>query len=212
MIHLPFPRMCPCGVVHRPRRGEPSFEALLRRRPYFGAVTATWTSPAPGGALDFSAGQLVGEAEMDALTSNWYFQFGSTGNSPWTAWTPTFTQGSAISISVNWASYAKIGKVALVQGNFNILSAGTGGNAMTVGALPSSVIPPLRTGSFVMQGGGLFVDASASNQVSHMAAVLPTSTQIAFYVQAQTAQFGINPSFACANGDALSFFVLFEVA
>lgn len=175
-------------------------------------VSATWTNPGPGGALDFAAGQLIQETHMDAISSNFFYQFGSTGNGPWTAWTPTMTQSVGVAVSVNYAEYAKVGKIAIVQMYVNITGTGSAGSGIIIGAVPSSVIPPRRTGSFVFQGSAVFIDSSDANRRYHLGIVVPNSTEMHFINNNQTGNFGAAPSLAAASGDALSLFAMWEIA
>jgi hypothetical protein len=204
MIHLPAPRLCPCGVVHRPRQGMPAFESLLARRPYFGTVTNAWTNPSEGGPIDRDTGQTLRESDWDAVLGNLLYLGGTSG--VFGSFTPTLTQGAALTLTSVVGRYFQIGKLVIATVNFTINSAGTAGNQMIIGSLP---VAALTRG---VPGNGIFIDASAS--AYSITSIWASSTSASLMATTSTAAspFGAAPAVTAAAGDQVNMTFIYEAA
>jgi hypothetical protein len=126
----------------------------------------------------------------------------------WTDWTPTLSQNGARTLTVQYARYIKLGRIAHVQIMVTCTNAGTAGNAIIIGALPGA-ISPLQTGSSRHCGSALTVIGGSHRNV----AVVPvSSTTLQFMGYGVTNYLGIDPSVALANGDTIACTLMYETA
>jgi hypothetical protein len=125
----------------------------------------------------------------------------------WTSYTPTVTQSATITKTINFAKYARVNKLVIVQVMVTATSAGTAGNAITL-SLP---IASVNANTFAIMGAGMVYDLSASTAYLGMPVI--DGGVIKFWNNASAGNFlGATPSFAIANGDFLSFTIAIEVA
>lgn len=124
----------------------------------------------------------------------------------WGTWTPTMTQGVALTVSVLYARYSVIGKTLIAQARLTVGSAGTAGQGITVGGLPIA-----RTNSYGVNSGivgtyhyytgtqyfvGAQVDGAATNIVG---------------ISDAAGVFGTSPAITAASGHACIVFVVYEI-
>lgn len=76
---------------------------------------------------------------------------------PWTAFTPTLTQGVAVGVTVNRARYRTLGKTAHLEVQLTVTGAGTAANPVIV-SVPSSLavahVVGMLVGNFVLLDNG----------------------------------------------------------
>jgi hypothetical protein len=129
-------------------------------------------------------------------------------NTMWISYTPTITQGSAVTKTVTYAKYRIEGSVCHAQVSVSITGAGGGGSVIQV-TLPinSSTGVYRNVGSATIYRsavttylvGGAFFDSVGASYV-------------VFAVNTSTTNFaGGSPSFALANNDAIVFNISYEI-
>lgn len=69
--------------------------------------------------------------------SDWTTVF-PTNTDAWPTYTPTLTQGVAVTFTTEYCGYMKIGRLAIVDMSLSVTSAGTAANAVAVG-FPAAV-------------------------------------------------------------------------
>ena len=122
----------------------------------------------------------------------------------WTSFTPTLTQSGAVTKTVTYAKYTQINKLCICNVRLEVTGAGTTNNAITIG-LPLTC----STSANVRIGIGTFYDGSTT--ITYNGAVQVTSTTTAAILPDATNNFaGITPNVALANGDNLSFSIMYE--
>ena len=129
----------------------------------------------------------------------------------WINWTPTITQSVSVTATINQARYTIIGNTVHVYAEVTATSAGTAGNAITIGGFPSVITPftfyvadisPLGTASVLDQGVGTY------------AGMLVALSDTAWHLwsPATNNNIGANPSFALANTDIIVWNATYELA
>jgi hypothetical protein len=127
---------------------------------------------------------------------------------PWQTYTPTVTQGVAVSKTLAWARYRRRGRTCEVQVQMTTTSAGTSANVIFV-SLP--VAPDFTGSSQVFPVGVGHLQDTGTHQFM-MTACLHTSQVIFVRNDITPANYvGADPSFALANTDLLSFNAAYEV-
>lgn len=122
-------------------------------------------------------------------------------------WTPTVTQGGAVSVTVTEAKYAVIGKVCHLYARVVTTATGTAGNAILIGGLPAGATPAIPDGS---DAGGGFLNRGAT----YHAGRLYYATGSGFYIMAegQSGGLGASPSFGLGIGDVIRLNATYRVA
>jgi hypothetical protein len=165
--------------------------------------TCTVTASSPLALSPWSGGTLYFTSASSAVF------FSTGGGEAWTSYTPTVTQGVAITKTINYAKYALINKVLAVHVMMTCTSAGTGSSIVTV----STPIAATNTDSpyFGCNGVATFYDASAAKP--YVMGLHSSSTSFAFVdITAGGNYFGAIPAVTIANGDVISFMAVYEVA
>lgn len=126
----------------------------------------------------------------------------------WTAFTPTLSQNGARTLTVQYARYLKLGRIAHVQIMVTATNAGTAANAIIIGAIPAA-IAPLQTGTSRHCGTALTVVGGTHRIVS---CVPVLSTTIQFMGYGVSNYLGVDPSVALANGDTMACTLMYETA
>jgi len=143
----------------------------------------------------FVAGSVLTAAELNGI------------GEAWTSYTPTVTQGVAITKTITYAKYARVNKTVIVSVSLALTSAGTASSILTV-SLP---LTSLNTSSFTTVGQAFFYDASAATPYPLVSAA--ASTSVAFWSTTAGGNFfGAIPAVTVANGDFIGFTVAYEVA
>lgn len=202
MIHLPYPRACPCGVVHRAQRGDAAFEALLAQRPYFATVTSAWTNP---NSLDRTTGQSLRQTDWEGALGNLLYLFGTTGAA--VTFTPTLTQSVSVSTSTASGHYVRLGKLVLAQISLVASSAGTAANGIVIGGLPVN-----QSNDGFPHALGYFSRGGPPGTLNYvLVASFATSTTMSLISgAAATGAFGVNPAVTLASGDVIGLTVFYE--
>lgn len=125
----------------------------------------------------------------------------------WRDWTPTITQSGSVSITINYARYALLGKTAIVQMNVEATAAGTTGNAIVIGGQPTNIQPAQLGGVFSVIGHGL-VENGTTRYVGVVYAV--SATEWRMWKSGDAGNSPIGTTFALASGDEISMFGVFE--
>lgn len=135
---------------------------------------------------------------------------GTGGFGVWTAFVPTMSQVGAVTVTVNSARYAVVGKTAYVSMLLTTTSGGTGGNGVAVAGLPGAVAPQLTNalamiGNFTYSRGGTFYTGTVN---------AASSTTLGFLcsVGGATNVFGVTPNITVTAGDIIGIQAVYEIA
>ena len=127
----------------------------------------------------------------------------------WTAYTPTWTQGVAISKTVNYARYVQIGKLVVVQVQMTATSGGTAGQGFSV----STPVNQNNVSNASVCGVASYVDVTPGFATYVLSAVAGGAGSIQFYHDTSAANiFGIVPGVTVTSGEILSFQLSYEAA
>ena len=134
------------------------------------------------------------------------------GSTAWTAFTPTCFQGASNpTLTVDYARYCVLGKVAFVEFSVQFTSAGSAGNTIDMSGWPSA-INIKNPGSLgrKMVGTGWYLDAGTAEYpgIVHGA----SGSALRLVALSTSGQVGNNPNLAVANTDTLSMSACWEIA
>lgn len=136
---------------------------------------------------------------------------GTSGANPsWSTistWAPTITQSSAITITVSYANYVVVGRIAHAEAKITIDSAGSASTGIVVGGFPAAIAPRYTTGD-ALCGAGDYNDAGTRYVLGLVAT---SSSMMQPFSNAGTTWFGTNPAVTVATGDVLSINLRYEV-
>jgi hypothetical protein len=129
-----------------------------------------------------------------------------------TSWTPQIDQGATTNIAktVNYARYLKIGRFVLASAHMSITGTGTTNNAVIV-TLPSGA--NIASTAIIALGSGRVVDQSVADY--QVIAIRQSATSIVFVNAAGNTAggvVGINPNFALASPDVITFTIMYEAS
>lgn len=153
-------------------------------------------------------GQMIYETDTDLcyIYNGGWVRFGAGGG--WTTYTPTLTQSGAVTKTVTYAKYEKVGRMVTVNVRLDVTGAGSANNAVTVS------LPFTAATSAIDIGVGRIVDASAAQGFTGTAYLASTSTvylndttQAAAVALGQT---GAAFSAALASGDSITCSFTYE--
>jgi len=122
----------------------------------------------------------------------------------WITWTPTVTQGVAITIAITYARYIIKDQTVTMMAQIELQSAGTPGAAVVVAGIPS-IAAPANLGTI---GTALVVDSGVQNY--HGLVWAQTINDFRIITNGGTGFFGVNPAYTIANGDRLEFVATYE--
>lgn len=125
----------------------------------------------------------------------------------WIDFVPTAAQGAALTVTVTYARYKRIGKTLLVQLRLAFGSAGTAGSALGVTGMPATVAPA-RSGDLRICGTAVFHDNGTAYYV--LGVEWNSPTVLNFYGYNATGYFGADPAVTVASGDALALELAYE--
>ncbi len=156
-------------------------------------------------------GQVIYETDTDLcyIYNGGWVRFGAGGG--WTSYTPTLTQSSAVTKTVTYAKYEKIGRQVILNVNLSITGTGSANNTVTV-SLPFTA----AVGGNLPVGGGFLFDVSAALNYPNIAVLNSTTT--AAFIDAATphalyqGQTGADFAAALAAGDGIDFFAVYEAS
>lgn len=159
-----------------------------------------WTTP----KTDFDPGDILLSSEMNDIGNNLtelapFF-------SAWTSYTPTLTQSSAVTKTVDYASYLQIGQLVIASLRLSVTGAGTGGNSVTVG------LPVTAASTLIYVGSGAVFDSSTSTNYVGTWLSLTTTTAILVGDWSGQNAWGSTPSIALASGDSIRGYLMYEAA
>jgi hypothetical protein len=123
-------------------------------------------------------------------------------------WTPTVTQGVAVTVTVSFARYTRLGQRALVTAGLSVTSAGTVGNAIKIGGQPA-VLQPVHVTSTPAIGAGYVLDAGTAWYQGTLVVYGASDWRLQAHGLGDVV--GVTPNFALANGDLISFACAYEV-
>lgn len=146
----------------------------------------------------------TGAAWVEAYTPN------SSIFGAWTAWTPTLTQGVAVTHTAT-ARYAALGKIAHVFAFFQITSSGTSGARIEIGGVPAAIQPKYPSSALLNMSGGAAVYPGSGNVRTGLVAAYSAST-LSFMVDNAGANWmGVTPSLQLISGGTIALFTQWEI-
>jgi hypothetical protein len=137
-----------------------------------------------------TSGQVLTAATLDTI------------GAAWVDYTPTLTQGVAVTKTVSYARYCQVQKLIMVEMFLICTSAGTPATGVRVG-LP---ITAKNTGQLL--GSGLIYDASTNTMYNTLPYGFDQNTA-AFYYQTGS-EFGVSPAVTLANTDQIRLKFTYE--
>jgi hypothetical protein len=151
-------------------------------------------------------GQMIYETDTDLLYvyNGGWVRFGAGGG--WTSYTPTLTQSSAVTKTITYAKYEKIGRQDTVNVALSATGTGVANNSVTV------TMPFTIAGGTVI-GSGYIFDASGVIIYPCITEAAGTTVQFvdaAAAVGVRQGQTGASFSVALATGDIVSFCASYE--
>ncbi len=153
-------------------------------------------------------GQMIYETDTDLcyIYNGGWVRFGAGGG--WTSYTPTLTQSSAVTKTVTYAKYEKIGRLVICQVLLNVTGTGAANNSVTIS------LPFTAASSNIDTGSGHIFDSSAGTNNPGIAFTSSTTTVALVDATAATgATLGVTGavfSAALASGDAVLFNIMYE--
>lgn len=155
------------------------------------------------------AGDVLTAAQLNAqLRDNLLAAF-PLGVDAWTAYTPTLTQLGAVTKTVTYAKYQRVGRIIIAQVQLAITGAGTAANAVSL-SLP---VTAAAAGSMIV-GVGQIYDASVNAGFKGLAYLNTTTTCLLAPTNTTTAGALGGDTFtaALASGDSYSVSLTYEAA
>lgn len=163
-----------------------------------------WSTP-----KTWTAGELVDVAEMNQEVRDNLNAIVPNGPGAWTAYTPTLTQSGAVTKTVTYARYMRLGRLIVVQGLLAVTGSGSASNAVVVG-LP---VAAAQAGNMNCGTGFIFDTSAVAGYAGH--AILTSTTSIQFRPSTVTATGVLGATTftdALASGDTIDFSVSYEAA
>lgn len=157
-------------------------------------------------AVDVSDTTMAASGTDKKITADEFRNFISPG---WTAYTPTLTQSGTVTKTVTVARYLQIGKLVIVYVRLDVTGAGTTNNTITVST------PATGVSTGYICGSGEVIDASGATVTYPAMVYTNTTTTFSFGRTDQSAfvsRIGVDPNFALASGDVITFTATYEAA
>jgi hypothetical protein len=131
--------------------------------------------------------------------------------SPYTTvgFTPTLTQGGAVSHTVLDARYRIYGKLCHAMVRLRATGAGTAATLIEIGSWPAVIQP--RAAASTIPVGTVHINRVAGVWVFG-SAIFPTTSAVRGVIQNGANWIGADPSFALANGDTVAVNLIYEIA
>ena len=151
-------------------------------------------------ATQYTAGLTTGQV-LTAATMN------SIG-AAWETYTPTVTQGVALTKTIDYAKYCRIQRFVVCHVTLTITSAGTASN--TIGVTAPISAANADDPYFGCNGSATFYDANLA--VPYVLGVHMGAGSVMNFVPIQAGgnYFGAIPAVTAANSDVISFMVCYE--
>jgi hypothetical protein len=125
----------------------------------------------------------------------------------WTAWTPTITQGVAVTNTPTAANYMALGKLAVLHAHLAVTSTGTTANDIIIGGIPAAIAPSVYSAN-VCVGSAMVLDNAAAIYAGSVIAYSATTMRIAINAGAYL---GSSPAFGLASGDYVSLTAMWQI-
>lgn len=164
-----------------------------------------WSSPRTWATGELVTATLMNQEIRDNF--NAAFPLGSVDGA-WPSWTPTLTQTGAVTKTVTYARYMKVGRTTIAAFDLAVTGTGTASAAVTVS------LPVTAATSSLKVGAGSIFDTSAGTQFKGVVELASTTT-LAFVPTETTVNNNLGAtSFtaALASGDLVRGFAIFEAA
>lgn len=132
---------------------------------------------------------------------------------PWVNWTPTITQSVAVAVTVGRAKYIVDGngKKVHIFGELIVTGAGVAGNAIVIGGMAAAIRPTgLSFASLSTLGTGCVLDTGTA--VYYALLVAQTASDWRLRDSNTRGEIGVNPNFALAATDIITFRGSYEIA
>lgn len=135
---------------------------------------------------------------------------GLIASEPWSTWTPSITQGVAVTSTIATARYIKMGRVVHCYMRINVTSSGTSGQDVII-TLP---VPGFaHGGSAIPVGSGWVYDSSTTTMYEGSWGILGSGLTVDMASDATGGNaWGIVPAIGLASGDIISFGLTYEAA
>ncbi len=172
---------------------------------YRDQVVSTVTS---GTRPSGTEGQIIYETDTDLcyIYNGGWVRFGAGG--AWTSYTPTLTQSSAVTKTVTYAKYEKVGRMVTVSVSLSVTGTGVASNNVTV------TLPFTAAAVEGLSGSGFIFDLSASIVYPGILSGISTTTFGFYAADVQSGAGGYlgvgNFSAALASGDIIRGTVTYE--
>lgn len=117
----------------------------------------------------------------------------------WVDWTPTVTQGVAVTRTINYAKYIVLNDFVFLAAVLTTTSAGTAGSIIQVAGLPVNpafTADPFSIGSFLIYDVGTAYYQGSVSVVTNV---------LYFIAHGLTSGVGTTPNFGLVNGDKITF-------
>ena len=137
-----------------------------------------------------TAGQILTSATLNTI------------GAVWVDYTPTLTQGVAVTKTTSYARYCQIQTLIVVEIFLIATSAGTAANGVRVG------LPVTAKNTGQLFGSGLIYDASTNTMYNTLPYAFSSSIA-AFYYQTGS-EFGVSPAVTLANTDQIRLKFTYE--
>lgn len=129
----------------------------------------------------------------------------------WADWTPTVTQGVAVTRTIEYARYYTSGPLVVLQAKLNVTSGGTSGSAIVIAGVPAAIAPINVSGTAISVIGTIDIqDTSVAQYIGALVAF--GANDLRGTAHLNTGYIGQNPTFALANTDVISFMAAYERA
>jgi len=125
----------------------------------------------------------------------------------WVDWTPTVTQGVAVTVTVTYARYVVMDNTVIMVARLGVTSAGTGGSNIVIAGLPTA-IQVANTDALGVIGTGVISDTGVATYQG--ALIAAGANDLRVIAHNTSAYIGTSPSFALASEDVISFQAAYE--
>lgn len=153
------------------------------------------------------AGDVLTAAQLNAELRDALLGAFPLGVGAWTSYTPTLTQSGAVTKTVTYAKYQRVGRLIHATWSLAVTGTGTGVNVVTVSL-------PVTAAAAVTAGSGFIFDSSASLHYGGIAVLNTTTTCQLLSTSTDTTVFlgGAVFTAALAAGDVVTGSVTYESA
>lgn len=157
----------------------------------------------------WSSGEIVTAAMLNQDVRDNQLAAFPLGVDAWTAYTPTLTQSGAVTKTVDYAKYQRVGRWIVAQVFMTVTGSGTGGNAVLIGlpvAMAATIGLAIGTGEIFDSSATLVYKGHAIRQAASVVQLRPSNTTTAGVLGADTF------TAALASNDHIALTVMYEAA